>query len=392
MRDPTLLLGDGYRSRPNHWRWALVALSTLILCSCRSSQEGWPGAGGHPAGAGPPPGPPPMAYVPEGFEQGPPMPYAALGPWAPPGIARPWPEDEYLHDGGDGGLPARVTPEREVLGLELEDTVAHFDTLDGHTLVEPSNRVHIYSPRFGAVRQVVNVVASEQQEGPANVHLPAAILESDDVQIAGTSRQHLQTLREVGQRSLTTYQSQQGDGALSRTLGPRGFSDAFLPYENFLVIRQGVFDAAEAAYLARGTSAAEAWARVEQVEVILDRKAAIAASEGRGAAVIFSIDEPPANPQLRLIKVASTPFAQPGDVIHFTLRFDNVGNEPIDNVTLIDNLTTRLEYVEGSAQSSRDTDFSTAVNQGDSLALRWVLAEPLEPGEGGVVRFECRVR
>ena len=75
---------------------------------------------------------------------------------------QPWPEDEYLRDGGDRRMPTGVGREWQVYGLEMEDTVAHYDTVDGRRIVEPSNEVYIYSPRFGAVRQVVGLVANEQ--------------------------------------------------------------------------------------------------------------------------------------------------------------------------------------------------------------------------------------
>ena len=58
------------------------------------------------------------------------------------------PADEYIRDGGDEGRPAGVTRQAEVLGLEMEDTVAHYDTLDGRTLVEPSNEVIISAHSF----------------------------------------------------------------------------------------------------------------------------------------------------------------------------------------------------------------------------------------------------
>ena len=61
-------------------------------------------------------------------------------------------------------------------------------------------------------------------------------------------------------------------------------------------------------------------------------------------------------------------------------------------MTLVDNLTTRLEYVEGTSESSLAADFSTSPNDGDSLLLRWEFVESLPAGEGGMVRFRCRVR
>ena len=83
-----------------------------------------------------------------------PLPETTITPWSPPGIARPWPHDEYLHDGGDRDIQVTVSDDFQVHGLEMEDTIVHFDTIDGRRLVEPSNRVSIYAPRFGAVRQV----------------------------------------------------------------------------------------------------------------------------------------------------------------------------------------------------------------------------------------------
>jgi uncharacterized repeat protein (TIGR01451 family) len=93
-----------------------------------------------------------------------------------------------------------------------------------------------------------------------------------------------------------------------------------------------------------------------------------------------------------VIKVASTQFAAPGATIDFTIRFDNVGDDVIGNVTVVDNLTTRLEYVPDTAQCSVPAEFSTQPNEGESLALRWEITNPLERGQGGIIRFRCRVR
>ena len=44
-------------------------------------------------------------------------------PWAPPGIRRPWPYDEYLFDGGDQNTQVVVDSDWTVRGLDSEDTV-----------------------------------------------------------------------------------------------------------------------------------------------------------------------------------------------------------------------------------------------------------------------------
>ena len=389
---------------PRLWRMLVIGLCTLILCSCRAPAGRWPdGSTRQPPGelalpeeaytggpapdraSGPPLGPP-------GMEQGVPLPYMLTGGWSPPGIGQPWPQDEYLRDGGDGGLPAGVSAQWEVRGLELEDTIAHYDTVDGQTVVEPSNRVHIYSPRFGAVRKVVSPVAREQRSRAIGVHLPTRPAGPSATQIVTSSKQNVQADRQIGTKPLGIFRSRQGDGALSGAIKAKGFDNKLLPYEAPRAIREGVVDSAEMAFLARGAAAAIAWSRNQAVQVILDHQAAMAEVGEQALQRVYTVKEPPWEPKLRVIKVASAQVAEPGDEVAFTIRFDNVGNQVIGNVTIIDNLTTRLEYVADSAQCSLDAQFSTQPNEGDSLVIRCELTDPLQPGEGGVIRFRCRVR
>jgi hypothetical protein len=48
--------------------------------------------------------------------------------------------------------------------------------------------------------------------------------------------------------------------------------------------------------------------------------------------------------------------------------------------------------VEGSQSCSLKADFATELNEGESLVLRWAIIEPLKVREGGIIRFQCRVR
>ena len=70
------------------------------------------------------------------------------------------PSDEYLCDGGDYVTPAGVRADWSITGLEQEDAIGHYDTVDGRTIITPSNRVCIYAPRFAAVRRYGNPVHS----------------------------------------------------------------------------------------------------------------------------------------------------------------------------------------------------------------------------------------
>jgi len=396
---------------PRWWRIAVIGLVTLILSGCRAAR--FSGAAWAPpppspalpqtldgAGAVALPGVSP-AMVMEAGTRVPSNPFsqeaeslglAPQGPWSPPGLSAPWPAEEYLADGGDGQQPAGANREGQVLGLDPEDTVVQFDTLDGRTLVEASNRVHIYSPRFLAVRQVVSLRENSQLDRTSGLHLPEKLAEGAEVLRPGTNKQHYQAVGQVGEKSITIFRAREGQTEVSLALGPKGFQDAFLPFENFRVIRLGEYDEAEMPFLARSARAALVWIDRAAVRVILDGKTAVALVQNEQVEVIYTIEEPPARPKLRLIKLASTAAAQPGETVNFTIRFDNVGNQPIGNISLLDNLTPRLEYVANSAQSSRKAHFSTEPNSVGSLVLRWDFDEPLRPGEGGVVRFQCRVR
>ena len=138
--------------------------------------------------------------------------------------------------------------------------------------------------------------------------------------------------------------------------------------------------------------AALAWTENQAVQVEIDNITAVVANNDTALQSVYRYDLPPGKPRVRIVKLASTKQAQPGDTVEFTIRFDNVGDQPVGNVTIVDNLATRLEYVPESQECSLEAEFVTQDNTGESLVLRWEVREPMEVGEGGVIRFTCRVR
>jgi uncharacterized repeat protein (TIGR01451 family) len=209
--------------------------------------------------------------------------------------------------------------------------------------------------------------------------------------LATTAVQPEQPLGEVATRQPSI--SRVGEGtmpAISRQ-PIAAMAGGFAVHENFKAIRQGIFEESEKARLMEMVDAAIVWTHEQAVQVVLDGTAAVSVTSDQRVQTTYRADEPN-HPCLRVIKVASTKIAKPGDTVDFTIRFDNLGDTVIKHVVLVDNLTTRLEYVPGTAQSSRDAEFSTEVNEGESLLLRWDFTEPLPVGQGGLVRFHCRVR
>jgi uncharacterized repeat protein (TIGR01451 family) len=313
-------------------------------------------------------------------------------PWAPPNIRRPWPRDEYLHDGGDHDDNVHVMPNWDVRGLDVEDTVVHFDTLDGRTLVEPSNRVDIYAPRFASVRRISGIVAHEGWSWSGRLDQPTHLADNNETTPVTAMHQPRQLNAQIGRKGPTTYFDPTIPRVAENDQGPAGFDGALEWFENFQVVRTGEFDEAEKARLKMRIDAATAWTTKDSVSVFMeDRLAAIDTADSRPQETVKYV-LPPGKQRVEIVKLASKKHAKPGEIIDFTIRFDNRGDQVIGNVTILDNLTARLEYVAESAQCSLEADFYLEENERGSHVLRWEVIDPLDVGDGGIIRFKCRVR
>ncbi|MEM9184970.1 MAG: hypothetical protein AAGB00_00570 [Planctomycetota bacterium] len=308
-----------------------------------------------------------------------------MGPYAGPGG-----KDEYLCDGGDGGAPVGVRGDWTIDGLEQEDTIAHYDTLDGRVIVEPSNKVCIYAPRFGAVRRVVNASESAQRELINIYEDDMALARANRIDEAATTLQQLPPVTKIGEKPAGLLINRQQPGEMEARVVIREIKGMVKPYCNLQVVKLGLVDNAEKPWLAKATVAANTWTADQAAQVTIDTQAASVLVGAVAPGVVYSGKG--GEPCLRLIKLASADHARPGDEIEFTIRFDNVGDQVIGNVTIVDNLTTRLGYVDGTAEASVDADFSTSRNGAGSLVLRWEITEPVQPGEGGLLQFRVKVR
>jgi uncharacterized repeat protein (TIGR01451 family) len=305
----------------------------------------------------------------------------------------PWigPSDEYLCDGGDFVSPAGVRADWVIEGLEQEDAIAHYDTVDGRVIVVPSNRVCIYAPRFAAVRRVVSAIAHEQPLF-VNVMLeeesPAKAAESQPV--ASSLQRHAVAIN-LAERPPILFRQRQQAGQLEQLVATMDVFLSVAAYANLHIIRTGQVDNAEKPRLATSIESAITWTGAQAPQVIINAKRAQEMVGVRRVGVVYHTDGPD-RPRLRLVKLASCGHALPGEEVEFVLRFDNIGDQVIGNVTIVDNLSTRLEYIPDSAQSSVDARFVTEPNDAGSTILRWEITDPVKPGEGGVLRFRTRVR
>jgi uncharacterized repeat protein (TIGR01451 family) len=311
--------------------------------------------------------------------------------WAPDGIALPWPHDEYICDGGDINEDANIKMDESIVGVDQEDTIAHYKTLDGRKEITASNKVCIYAPRFAAVRHVAVPIITEVHERMAGIEKTDKLNLHDKAFLTTTAVQPESLRGEQAIDLASIFRERKAGNELARTNAPYMARGEFLPFEDFALIRRGVYEQGDKPRLAISAQAAEVWLDKKAVQVVIDGKMAVEAA-GVSGSQETRVYELEGKPRLRICKVASKSDAKVGETVEFTLRFDNIGEQPVSNVTIIDSLTTRLEYVEGSQSSSREAKFDTQENAGESLVLRWALTEPLQVNEGGIVRFQCRVR
>lgn len=420
---------------PSWWRFTLVALATLILCSCQALPPEVNGAGpivASPIGDqttsesedvitdGPPPIPLSRGRAVEvrtlsGDE------IAASRPLTSKEIAAGWatpapcncaccggggsegpcvvspeqalvgPPDEYLCDGGDYGLPAAVRADWTVDGLEEEDAIAHYDTVDGRVVVTPSNRVCIYAPRFAAIRRVENILAHERRQLIDIALEETTPIMSAEAQPVVASTQRTGVAINLGQQPANLFRGREQAAEFVQVIAPGEFYNTLGAYANLEIVRTGQLDGSEQPIIKRSVQAAVAWNGDQAAQVVFSNRQAVAVVGLKQPGVVYQTDEP-GDPRLRLVKLASKSNALPGEEVEFTLRFDSIGDQTVGNVTIIDNLTTRLEYVPNTAKSTVEAKFSSVPNGTGSTVLRWEIVDPLKPGEGGILQFKCRVR
>jgi uncharacterized repeat protein (TIGR01451 family) len=97
---------------------------------------------------------------------------------------------------------------------------------------------------------------------------------------------------------------------------------------------------------------------------------------------------------LHIVKLADRDVAAQGDVLRFTIRVENTGDIPLQDVQVVDNLTPRLEYVTGSVvfDDEHPGTLEESLNGEGSSILTFRLNEPLAGHSVGTITFQVRVR
>jgi uncharacterized repeat protein (TIGR01451 family) len=274
---------------------------------------------------------------------------AALWQFFDPILGPKKPVEEILPDGGDVGPRIGIGPFDRIGGLDPTDAAAEFrygDALGKRVTI--ANRVCLFSPRFAVLRQEVAPAGADVVVGPglwlaAEGHaLLDARVRSDEV---------------LANLALLGYHTKYGVRGMQSRWGVAA-----------LDVRVGT-------------------ALTGTVEGILTRGTVV---EVESATLIRNLCKP--DQPLVLVKKTDNPAPKPGDVVTFTLTYQNYGARPIHDVAVVDSLASRLEFIPGSVATDRPMVFTIQMNEVFSALLRWELQGDLLPGQSGTIKFQARVR
>ena len=283
----------------------------------------------------------------ERFLGSPRIPPYLLWSWCPvlDPVHGPRPTAEFLRlpDGGDVGLPAGVTRDGKLKGLDPTDTIAEYTDSKGVKRIAISNRVAVCVPRFITFTGESGLAKTASRIGLNN----AAALTTPAAS--------------AGQVALQQQQQRQSPEAVGTQIRLSG-----LMYSS-------------------GTSVV---GRIQGLEV----KSSLKHTDSVDGLAGKAADVEPADGPLRIIKWPDKACVNVGEIVTFYLKYSNTGGQPITNVVVSDSLTTRLEYVKGSTKTDRDAVFTMEPNEAGSSILRWEFTAPLARGESGLITFQVRVR
>ncbi|MSR31457.1 MAG: DUF11 domain-containing protein [Gemmataceae bacterium] len=316
------------------------------------------------------------------------------------------PMEELVYEGGDHYPLAGFDNQGLLKGVNPEDTVAEYKDAAGNRKLVRSNRLLLCVPRFA-------VLSQEQGYGNLNSSLRSG--ERTGTLADGQLRLNTPSKNTQGMEHLNSYrQGTKAKGTENRTFVGKleklevlqarvldllpaqsaGLSGTVVSREaaKSIVARQRenmkLFSSAMGLNSTLNLQGTSVVARLESSPQVIystadTREAVMTEEEVR----VEGIHKP-----LRLLKLSDKAAGQPGDIITFTLHYQNLGVQPIVDLAVVDSLAGRLEYVANTSQSDRDSVFTIQKNEAGSQTLRWEITGKLMPKESGIIRFQVKVR
>lgn len=334
-----------------------------------------------------------------------PAPVASPGMMPPPQMPMPSPTfaqsnvypapetvaDEYIHDGGDSGTKVYYSDFAR-FGLDVEDTIAEYDDDVGVAHVKPSTRATIYAPKFASVRsatlpytdvKIVKLAGHQDQRTLAGI----------DTKLVIDEKTHNDEALGMRLRSRPSgVEGTAADTSVYQNLAAQRHVKLLNAYEEIRFFREGQLARLNVAVVGDSIAAALDWNGDLGVNIYASDIAGQEVQARITAQDYTAVEDRSTPGDLTIVKVVDKKVAKPGEVLTFTIRFDNTGDRPLRNIRIVDNLSPRLEYVEASVDSDLDGKLDTEDNGRGSQILSFSFDTELKGHTGGWVSFKCKVR
>jgi uncharacterized repeat protein (TIGR01451 family) len=277
------------------------------------------------------------------------------------------------------------------MGLDTEDTVVEYRDHEGRAHVKPSTRACVYAPRFASVLSVSEPLTGLAIDRASGTHdgQPLAALHGRTVLDEQVQRDSLYAMHMRARASSVLVQ--ESDSSLVKNDRPNIHAKLVNAFEDYGFIREGLYGKVDIAILEAAIEAAFAWDGDQSLAIYAVDQAGQAVVGKRFAEDMTGIEDRRKPGDLQIVKVADKASAHAGDVVTFTIRFDNVGDRELLNVRVVDNLTPRLQFIEGSIQSSAHGSMHLEDNQAGGKVLTFEFTEPLKGKTGAFITFQCKV-
>jgi uncharacterized repeat protein (TIGR01451 family) len=299
--------------------------------------------------------------------------------------------DEYLFDGGDRSLPVTRNGE-QFQGIDTEDTIAEYKDHEGRTKVKKSNWVAIYSPRFGSV-VTISQPNSDTIVDKAAGHVVAQQGVGMRVrQSVDEKRQNLDSVRLQTRSRPTGIGTEVGTDSLTKELNREVGVSVMKAGQSRGRLIESQFQENLKATSSKGRQFAEYWTRKDSPVLEGHAFAATQTVTLQVTAEYVGLEDNGKRGDLLLIKTADRGEASIGDVITFTIHYENRGDKELRSVVIIDNLSPRLEFKPDSVKTDRPGQHTVNDNDEGSVVLKFTLDDPLPGRTKGSITFQTTVK
>ncbi len=300
--------------------------------------------------------------------------------------------DEYLCDGGDRNLPVHYSPGfRE--GLDTQDTIAEYQDDQGKQHVKKSNQVCVYAPRFAAVTTTAGISENLSIDRALGAYETVNGLAMNTRIKPNLEKQTDQIKAARVRTRVSGLESENITLGVNQTTKLEKHTKLVNTNTDYAFSGLDKLDRWQSPVSMGGIQAAAVWTRkLSPVIIASDTAGSEVYSSFRPEEMVGLKEKHQSKGEIYIDKSADKTDAAPGDVITFTIRYKNTGDRSLNNVVVIDNLTPRLEFIEGTGTSDRDGRLVVEDNLEGSLILKWEIEGELKGHTGGTLSFQAKVR